>query len=341
MAMYHPMLRWKRGERIGLRNLHPQYKLNVTPVFLLSDGQYKPKQSTSTSPQLTEAQNFVEGITSDWGFTPIYVDASLLSIVNQQHEIVYIVLEAANRNITAIPTTNLYANYIYQNSIVSIHSSTNTDIALRISLQDLFNAQAWLNQWPIPKNKTDLIIDLGNSIAEGFQYYGQILATIQYIQTGTPWKSITLTGTSIPDNFGNYAQNQNHLIHRGEIDLWNSLQTNLNTRLDFGDYATVPLNAPGSGIAWGFPINAKYTLPADFLICRGVTTTRQGAIDMDVQLRGHASSIKQYQFRNRLNCWADDMIDNIANGIESPGNLETWVQIGVCRHIAITRHSLP
>ena len=98
---------------------------------------------------------------------------------------------------------------------------------------------------------------------------------------------------------------------------------------------------PPAGIKWGFPINVRYTLPQDFLICRGVSTTGYGGVDMDKQLVGHAKDIVSYSGRHRISCWGDGEIDNIASGKTSQGNLETWVQISVNRHIELTRQQIP
>ena len=96
------------------------------------------------------------------------------------------------------------------------------------------------------------------------------------------------------------------------------------------------------GIAWGFPINVKYTLANGFLICRGVKTTGLGAQDMDAQLVGHAGTIVAFPTRAPLvHCGGDRHIDDIYSGATGPGNLETWVTIGVNRHAELVRHLLP
>jgi hypothetical protein len=65
-------------------------------------------------------------------------------------------------------------------------------------------------------------------------------------------------------------------------------------------------------------------------------------VDMDVQLLGHARTIRGYAGRGALtHCWGDEKIDRIAARTDGPGNLETWVQIGVNRHIELVRSRLP
>jgi hypothetical protein len=133
-----------------------------------------------------------------------------------------------------------------------------------------------------------------------------------------------------------------HTIPREEVQLWSDIaNAGLPYRIDFGDYATPPIAEPPPAIAWGYPINVRYTLAKDFLICRGVKTTGFGGVDMDTQLIGHAQSIVAYTQRGPINCWADNYIDQIAAKTIGPGNLETWVQIGINRHIELVRSLLP
>jgi hypothetical protein len=145
----------------------------------------------------------------------------------------------------------------------------------------------------------------------------------------------------MPENFGGMKAGL-HTIERAELALWHQLlQSSLPYRIDYGDYATVPIIPAPSAIAWGYPINVRYTLPTKFLICRGVQTTGEDGVDLDEQLIGHAKSIKKYRSRNRVDCWSDKTNDKIAEEEEKPGNLETWVKIAVNRHIELVRSTIP
>jgi hypothetical protein len=145
----------------------------------------------------------------------------------------------------------------------------------------------------------------------------------------------------MPENFGGFLAGL-HTIPRDEVHLWAALaKAGLPYRIDFGDYATPPIAEPPPAIAWGYPINVRYTLAQEFLICRGVKTTGFGGVDMEPQLIGHAKSIVAYSQRGRIHCWADDLIDQIAATSQGQGNLETWVHIGINRHIELVRSLLP
>jgi hypothetical protein len=143
------------------------------------------------------------------------------------------------------------------------------------------------------------------------------------------------------ENFKGYGEGV-FTIERVEWTLWQHLLSlSLPYRLDYGDYATVTIKPPPEKVRWGFPINVRYTLPTQFLICRGVGTTGEDGEDMKDQLIKHAKAIRRYANRKRLNCWADANIDQIAAEEIDPGGLEDWVKIAINRHIARVRTDLP
>jgi hypothetical protein len=188
---------------------------------------------------------------------------------------------------------------------------------------------------------TDLIADFMDNVGTVAALGASLEHAFQNLHASTRWRTVAIAGTSMPENFGGLVRGL-HTIPRVEWQLWQRLvNAGLPFRVDYGDYATVALVPPPEGIAWGYPINVRYTLTSDFLICRGVGTTGINGVDMEPQLIGHAQSIVAFPQRGRIACWADKVIDAIAARVEGPGNLEKWVQISVNRHIESVRVNLP
>jgi hypothetical protein len=185
-------------------------------------------------------------------------------------------------------------------------------------------------------------LDLADNVT-AFADLGPVLEMMfRSLQRGADWRTVTVAGTSMPANFSEYEKDGVHFIERKEWTLWQHLiSLSLPYRLDYGDYATVAIPPPPAEIGWGFPISVRYTLPTQFLICRGVRTTGEGARDMDEQLIAHAKTIVRYKKRSRLDCWADETIDKIAAEEKGPEGLEHWVTIGVNRHIVRVRTDTP
>jgi T4 beta protein len=338
---YSPILRWKRGERVGLTNLSAAGRLNVFPLVVVAADQFRAKQPTVSRPAVTAADNFVNELMTAWASAPIYIDAAAVPHAIGASPIVDIAMSAHTKGARIIPATSLDAPPAYQAAVQTIVQRQNKGVGLRVDIQEFANTANWVANWPFPQAQTDLIVDLADNVAL-VQGLGAVVDNaFTQLHRGQHWRSVTVAGSNMPGNFGGYTQGL-HLLPRRELQLWQHLSSlPLPYALQFGDYTSVSPNAPPQGIAWGFPINVRYSLSQDFLICRGVGTTGFGGVDMDQQLLGHAQSIVAYPNRGALpHCWADTRINNIAGGA-SPGNLESWVQIGVNRHIELTRQILP
>lgn len=330
-----------RGERVGVQRLTPAGKNNVWPLFIVAPKQYVGKNATKKTPAIPAPAYLAQEVMTACGQSPFFMDASGLPASANSHPIVAIANRARAIGLTLVPATRLSVPAAYQNAVASVHGADQRGVCLRVDLAQMANAAQWQPQWPFPVNQTDLVVDVADNAETAANLGNVVQQAFQQLHLGANWRSVTVAGTSMPENFQGVPSGL-HLIRRYEWTLWQSLSPHTAYALHYGDYTTVPFVPPPSGIAWGFPINVRYTLDADFLICRGVPTTGFGSVDMGVQLRGHATSIRNYGNRHALGtCWADQKIDSIAAGNAPPQGLEHWVQIAVNRHIEIVRTLLP
>jgi len=340
---YIPILRWKRGEKIGLQNLSAAARQDIVPLFLLGTEQFVGRKATQQKPAMTAPVVFVNELQSIWGTQRFYLDASAIPPTSATHHpIEHIATSAQSAGLQLVPATRLGASLVYQAAVQKIVSADGRGVALVVGLNEFTSGAGWINAWPFAPGQTDLILDLRDNARTVNSFGAAIDQSFLGLHAGGQWRTVTLAGSSMPENFTGMAAGLS-VISRDELALWQRLSAlSLPYRLDYGDYTTVAVTPAPSGIRWGFPINARYTLLNQFLVCRGVNTTGPGAQDMDVQLRGHAASITAYPSRGPLSaCWGDAKIDNIGSGVGSPQGLEHWVQIGVNRHIELTRHHLP
>lgn len=341
MARYVPILRWKRGERVGLRNLTLAARQRSTPLFLLGADQYKLRPATNTRAAVPAPASFVQEIQNAWGQERFMLDASALPAVAGQHPLLSIALACAAAGLQMIPATNLGASGAYQAGVTAVAAMGN-GVCLRIDLQEAASLANWIHQWPHPIHQTDLIVDFGSEMGTIANLGAALDQVFVNLHGGSQWRSVAIAGTSMPQNFTGYMAGL-HVLPRREWTLWHHLHgLQLPYQLDYGDFTATSPGAPPPMIAWGYPINVKYTLPDSFLICRGVGTTGPQGVDASIQLRGHANSITTYAQRYPLPlCWADTTIDLIANGNAGPQGPEHWVQLSVNRHIELVALLLP
>ena len=340
---YVPVLRWKRGEKVGVRNVAPTSRQGIVPLFLLAPTRYVGKAATKSHPAIAPANFFAQEMATIWGTLPFFLDASEIPHSGGgHHPFAAIAARARTQGLSLIPATWLGAPAPYQQAVNAAVSVDHRGVGLRVDLQELTSAATWIAAWPHQPNQTHLLVDFGSDVITVAALGNSVTHAFASLHQAANWRSVTIIGTSMPDTFQGWQQGL-HTIPRTEWLLWQTIcATSLPYRLDYGDYATVPTTPAPVGIQWGYPISVRYTLEDKFLICRGVRTTGIGGVDMDQQLVTHATSIVQYPQRAPLaHCWADTRIDNIAAGNEPPRGLEAWVQIGVNRHIELTRNRLP
>jgi hypothetical protein len=338
---YVPILRWKRGERVGLHHLTPHGRQRATPLFLLGADQYKIRPATKSRAAVPAANVFAHEVQTAWGPSPFMLDAAAVPVTGAQHPLQQIAATCAGAGLHIIPATYLGAPLLYQ-AAVGFAAQLGNGVCLRIDLQEATSIANWIGQWQHPVNATDLVIDFGSEVGTVANLGNALDHAFQHLHSGPAWRSITMAGTSMPENFTGYMAGL-HIIPRREWTLWQHLNgIGLPYQLGYGDFTATSPGAPPPGIAWGYPINVKYTLPDSFLVCRGVGTTGPQGVDPATQLAGHAFSIMNYPNRHPLvNIWADPTIDLIAMGGASPQGLEHWVQLSVNRHIELVATILP
>lgn len=346
---YMPLLRWKRGEQVALAALNDSTKANMTPLIMLANEQYKHRKGTTKTEAKTAAKAFCDEVKSVWGDSELKLYAGDLVAPGEDdpNPLVAIGEQALEAGLSLVPVVRLDDADDYKIAAVDIANAGSGAIALRLTLGEMSDAHEWVDT--VTPENTDLIIDFGGEIGVATKLGGVLADAFARLHSGPSWRSVTIAGSSIPDDFTGVAAGS-HRIPRQELAVWSALRKrSLPYTLFFGDYATISPNARAPGVRWGYPINVKYTLKDDFFICRGIRTLglppkkdgtpakKVPTMDMGPQLIGHAKRIVDLPDRDALpNCWGDAQIDKIASGDLGPSGLAEWVQYSVNRHIELT-----
>ena len=75
MARYIPVLRWKRGERVGLSRVSAAGRRDVFPMFVIGTEQFKGKKETKKSTAIPTPEKLALDIEAEWGTSPFYLEA--------------------------------------------------------------------------------------------------------------------------------------------------------------------------------------------------------------------------------------------------------------------------
>lgn len=347
---YVPHLRWKLNERTALRELSSQGRDAVAPLVTLTIDQFKGgKPSKAKKPPkkgpLTAPQAFAKQVSDSWGTETMLLDGSDLAVgtSGSRHQLDDIGAAANALGLKLVPAAKLSAPPDYLNAVGRMHKVDKRGAALRIRLADMASAPSWLPGWKIPIQETDLIIDLRDGVADVAALGMPAQEAFAQLHQAKQWRSVTMAGGCIPETLTGYKIGAT-TIPRDEINFWRTLFAyGLPYRLDFGDYCSLSPEATTVSIPAPVPINAKYSLPDQFLIFHGVKIKGPGAVPMDGQLRKYAKAIVAHPRRTALShCGGDNQIDRIAktSAGETAGSPGSWVGHSVNRHIEITRDGL-
>jgi hypothetical protein len=340
---YIPILLWKGGERRGLKAVREKMAKDVFPLITVTEETFADQPETVRSDAVKASVAFADELTRHWGARPFYLDATAIQpSARGIHPLIDTAKQCRERGARLTPATTLDASESYEAAVIEVARIDKGGVALIVTLDEFNSLEQWMSNWPHAPQQTDLIVDLGDNVAAVAALGSVLQIAFRNLHRAKEWRTVTIAGTSMPENFTAYDTNGVHLIERKEWTIWQQLiASSLPYRLDYGDYATTPIRDEGQKIRAGFPISVRYTLPTHFLIPRGVRTRGEGSKEQGTQLIAHAKTIVNYKKRSRLECWADDTIDKIAAKEINPGSLGSWVTIGVNRHIVRVRTDLP
>ena len=232
---------------------------------------------------------FTDEITKHWGARPFYLNASAIEpSADGIHPLIDVAKQCRQQGARLTPAIAFGAGESYEAAVFEVARIDNCGVALIVTLDEFNSLVHWMPNWPVAPQQTDLIVDLADNVATVAALGSVLQIAFRNLHRGTEWRTVTIAGTSMPENFVDYDTNGVHVIERKEWTIWQQLiASSLPYRLDYGDYATVPIRDEHAQIRSGFPISVRYTLPTQFLIPRGVRTRGEGSKDQSIQLKSN------------------------------------------------------
>jgi hypothetical protein len=246
-----------------------------------------------------------------------------------------------SRGVEVIPTTALDRIGDYRQAFVQAVRRLENGMGIRLYSDDLEIPERtvkelveFFSQAGIESTKVDLVVNLERVRSDQLSLLrGQILDFFAALyRTVTP-RSLTLIGSSVPENLSAVPENGEALVRRLELGIWRDVGMGAWRRglpLRLGDYGIVrPEYADKKG---PFPnINARliYTVPDGMLVLRGCSRKK---LALDEQYGRLASKLSKHQyFRDSMN-WADRFVRASVHGVAS-GQPSKWISVCTSRHV--------
>ncbi len=334
--VYVPVLKWRKGEKLALRNLPDQLQKSIIPLIEL------------VNDEGDDPEDLPNDISKFWRRTA-YLDVRYRPKNFARRALDNIV--SNNQDIDIIPVVSLNSQQIIMEGIKNVVGAYNNGFALRIIIkQDLDfslfieEVKLKLKYFAIAKNKVDLIVDFG--YLEGkTQTYKTVLEKIADTISFDDWRNVIVAAGSFPPNLEGFRPNEDNLLNRTELELWKKNKTICGRNIVYSDYTVRNPDNISKGFSRG-SISVRYTLENDFQVFRGTQE------DKPFKYLVHAMNIRELysDAYSESYCWGDEAITEKANQLKrcldsgtnpetygefSPGNSTGWVAWSVNHHITV------
>ena len=341
---YVPVIRWKYGERIALRELFPEDKARLTPLLQLTSdvaAGYVADGNVNSSIAMLLSE-----IKEHWGGPPAFLDLNELIFPSESNTIAAIkrvFTEASYLGLDLVPVTTLNRETWYQTGIRKAIAECKKGVCLRLYRKDVESGRLdreinyLLSSMDLNPPFVDLVVDFQTVTETDGTYYDNLFKRIPLIGG---WRTLTVIGGGFPQDLTGLSVGE-YLLPRVEWSLWkSSQQTNPSRKATFGDYATLHPNllAPFGGM--NPTASIRYTTDDDWVVMRGEALRKKGSAGF-AQFPANARSLMdRSEFCGEEFSYADKYIFDRPVYADKPGNLTTWVTVGVNHHLTFVVRQL-
>lgn len=329
---YVAMLRSKAGEVTALEHLAVQARQRLFPVIHLVA-----RPPTTFVQRLAAVWNQPVGIDGLFNFSTsgsVQTFTSTMSGLRQA-------------GMTVLPSIETDADPAYVQAVQRLVTTRHPNVVVKVPVRDLPTVDAWVGSHGWSPANVNLVISVGHVAdypTEDFAPFVQ--HSIQNnLANPNSWRSVTLASSSAPKDYSALAPGRN-VVPRLCWALWRAIYRRFTGfQLDYGDFAIAhpDLTEPPGVAMVRASVSVRYAVDDSWVVLKGRPTTGASGQAMATQYSRHAQTLQaEAQFDQLPGCWADQRITAIATGQSSgSGSRQTWIEIGVNRHLSLVAHRLP
>jgi len=229
---YVPILRWKRGEQVALKNLFENDRPHITPLIELVPGDFTSEKIQKAGNLKNKLIKTSQQFESCLGKSDFFVDLinipKILASTSDKHFFEVLNENTLDYGLHMIPVTGLRRSDRYQASIKSIIEFSLQGICLRIYFSDM-NQPSFredikdvLSYFNLKPNNTHLLIDL-RIVDDNYPQFSLLCKNLPFLEK---WKSFTVSSGSFPKDLSELEKNRQHEITRQDWLNWLQQTTN-------------------------------------------------------------------------------------------------------------------
>lgn len=344
---YVPIIKWKRGEQTAIDELSDSVKSKMLPLIEIPPIPYNYEDDEPAKAIDEHIANVCSQISNTLGNRPVFIDLFWLdeesSLEDGRHPITAILEEGSGLGLNLIPVTGYRRNIEYNEAIRNaLENELINSICIRLENDDFLNVEnrvrTLLNGLGTTEGASHIVVDLKH--VSDVNTNVLILPTIiNSIPNLNSWLSLTLCGTSFPEDLSDIPADNTSSIERKEWLIWNSLisrQRLLDRSPQFGDYCIAnPLIKEVDPRTMQISASIRYTSTNDFIIFKGhsVKRTARRPEGWDQMYSLAMNVIVSSAFCGQAFSWGDNYIYECANRRVSSSNAERWRKVGTNHHL--------
>jgi hypothetical protein len=343
-TLYVPILKWKQGEQGAIKEMSSEEKTHLLPLI-----EILPPSTRKETTDQDHMNKSILAITNSWGNNPFFLDVmSWYHTVDSDVHPYEVVLNSL-RGTTLFPI--FVASLVLDQNECKILKKLlkkDSEIALRLTVDVLVsnNLEKQINLFLKNVKKTPdlthLILDLQFiTPQQRLLLPREIITIMNELPYAQDWKSITLAGTSFPDNLGGLKKNTLTQIPRVAWSVWRILtQQTDGYQINFADYGVSGVRPPIEYEAFmGRSANIRFTSTNHWLVFKGESLLGKKGFSQYRDLSKELISNEAYLGKDFS--WGDLFIFKCATEEDSQtGNQTTWRKVGTSHHIAFVLQQL-
>ena len=335
---YVSVLKWKRGERDGLKLLRREVRPRITPLIEM----LPPKAEQNY------AADFVEQLVAAWGTGRVMLDSAKLGGIENGVALYGAALAlAAKQDVSVVPVVGLHRD---KKQIRTGRAPRAPGLALRVNTEDMGGVDdsgrdvlktevaRFVTAAGTPRDRIDLLLDVGP--LAGISTREAAAAVARHMVAAAPdleaWRSVTLLASAFPQSV-DAKSGGTTTIERVEFPIWRALAAE-HPRLRFGDYAIQHPTLKELDPKKIKPAAAiRYTDEDHWLVVKGNSVKDHGG----AQFRSLAKRVVTApEYKQPAHCTGCEAAMACSEGELTAGSLEAWRRYGTTHHLTLTTEQL-
>ncbi len=344
-TQYVPVIRWKRGERWALANLHPEVRSRVTPLIEFIPQNFEEKKIDKCNGLSGRMNVIASEIKDSWGCSPCFLDfdhvEDVISGMSKSHPLELIGNAMRFFALKSIPVTGVSRTARQQRAADKVAAALGNGIGIRVTAREVLQEsrsneiRALLGALGRKPQDAHLIVDL-QALDGPAPLPAAIVGAIPQV---ADWATLTVVAGAFPSDLTQYEKNTQQEEPRADWLWWRNAVSNgmsLVRTPTFGDY-TVQYGRYVEPPSFCNPsASIRYTADSYWVIMRGEGIMNDDGPGRDGYVGNAMLLLERAEFCGPDFSAGDGYIHSMGRQGTKVGSPETWIRAAINHHITFT-----